>query len=315
MARNKLPRLPKTVVETARLSFEGNIIPHSWYRHVVLASGKPDLPAIIILAEIIYWYRPYEILDEKNGRPRYEKKFKGDMFQSAAGYYEQKFGLTKDQARKALKRLEDLGLIRRELREITQRGVKMNNVMFVEPVPAKIAKITYSELEPEDPGEDSGHVCATCGAPTEPPPSAEAKPEHKPGQSAALIFDYGLKDLNDKQREQISKHLAGVPDAQIILDELNSNVMEGRVKTRKPYISYLKTLINRATGKAVEPFEPTSDLPERRRKAAALQRAHDENERQARERLDQNQAKPAPKKKGPPGGSLKKMLEDAQQDS
>jgi len=301
----KKPRLPKAVEEIARLNFEGNVLPHSWYQHIKLASGKPDLTAMIILSEIIYWYRPYEVLDEGSGKPRYQKKFKGDMFQSAAAYYEQKFGLTKDQARKALKRLDDLGLIRRELREIILRGVKMNNVMFVEPVPANIAKITYSSLaETEAPTDDSAddaavaESCATC-----PLAAAATKPQDTPapiGDAApALIFDYGLKDLTDKQRDQITTHLAGVPDAQAILDELNSNVLEGKVKARKPYISYLKTLIDRATGKAAEAFVPTSNLPERRRKAAALQRSHEANASRAQEQTPA----PAPKSTAKPANT------------
>ena len=277
-------RLPRAVEEIARLNFEGNIIPHSWYQHIKLESGKPDLPAIIILAEIIYWYRPYEVLDESSGQPRYDKKFKGDMFQSAAGYYEQKFGLTKDQARKALKRLEDLGLIRRELREIVQRGVKMNNVMFVEPVTAKIAQITYSAMA----GEDTAEPEETDATATQPENCAVC-PFHKPADSPAptadapaLIFDHALKDLTEPQRAQVSALLAGVPGAQAVLDELNSAVLDKKVKARKPYISYLKTLISRA---ASGEFVPTSDLPERRRKAAAVQQTQATNERRAQEQL------------------------------
>jgi hypothetical protein len=41
MAKNqKAKRLPKVVVEIARLNFEGNVIPHSWYQHIKL-SGLP----------------------------------------------------------------------------------------------------------------------------------------------------------------------------------------------------------------------------------------------------------------------------------
>ena len=102
--------LTSTVIEIGKIHFEGNIIPHQWYQHIVLESGKPDLPAIIILAEIIYWYRPYQTLD-KSGKPLLRKHFDGDMFQCTAAYFESKFGLTKDQVRKALKRLEDAGYI------------------------------------------------------------------------------------------------------------------------------------------------------------------------------------------------------------
>ena len=140
--------LPATVAEIGKIHFEGNIIPHSWYQRIMLESGKPDLPAIIILAEIIYWYRPYQTLD-KRGKPLLRKHFEGDMFQCTAAYFASKFGLTKDQTRKALKRLEDMGYIIREYRSIVQQGILRNNIMFIEPVPLAILAITHpAEVTP-----------------------------------------------------------------------------------------------------------------------------------------------------------------------
>ena len=112
--------LPVTVAEIGKIHFEGNIIPHPWYRHITLESGKPDLPAIIILAEIVYWYRPIQTLD-KRGKPLRCKHFDGDMFQCSAAYFEAKFGFTKTQARRAIARLEEGGLIRREFRDVVIR--------------------------------------------------------------------------------------------------------------------------------------------------------------------------------------------------
>jgi hypothetical protein len=134
--------LPTAVIEIGQIHFGGNIIPHPWYQRITLESGKPDLPAIIILAEIVYWYRPIQTLDQ-DGRPLLGKHFDGDMFQCSAAYYEKKFGLTKDQTRKALKRLEEGGYIHREYRNVVRQGILQNNVMFVEPVPPAILAITY----------------------------------------------------------------------------------------------------------------------------------------------------------------------------
>jgi hypothetical protein len=140
--------LPATVAEIGKIHFEGNIIPHPWYQRITLESGKPDLPAITILAEIVYWYRPYQTLD-KHGKPLLRKHFDGDMFQCTAAYFETKFGLTKDQARKALKRLEDAGYIRREYRSIVQQGILRNNIMFIEPLPLAILAITHPGVTAE----------------------------------------------------------------------------------------------------------------------------------------------------------------------
>ena len=134
--------LPAPVAEIGKIHLTGNIIPHQWYQHITLGSGKPDLPAITILAEIVYRYRPRQTLD-KRGKPLPRKHFDGDMFQCTAAYFEAKFGLTKDQTRKALKRLEDAGYIGREYRDIVQQGILRNCVMFIEPVPRMIRAITH----------------------------------------------------------------------------------------------------------------------------------------------------------------------------
>ena len=61
-------------------------------------------------------------------------------------------GLTKDQTRKALKRIEDAGYIRREYHNIVQQGILRNNIMFIEPLPLAILAITHpgvtAETEP-----------------------------------------------------------------------------------------------------------------------------------------------------------------------
>ena len=137
-----VPPLPRAVAEIGKIHFEGNIIPHPWYQHITLESGKPDLPAIIILAEIIYWYRPIQSLDQ-SGKLILRKRFDSDMFQCSAAYFEAKFGLTKTQARRAIARLEEGGLIRREFRDVVIQGILRNNITFIEPVPLAIMAITH----------------------------------------------------------------------------------------------------------------------------------------------------------------------------
>ncbi len=134
--------LPLAVTEIGKIHFEGNIIPHPWYQRITLESGKPDLPAIIILAEIIYWYRPIQSLDQ-SGKLILRKRFDSDMFQCSAAYFEAKFGFTKTQARRAIARLEEMGLIRREFRDVVIQGILRNNITFIEPVPVAIMAITH----------------------------------------------------------------------------------------------------------------------------------------------------------------------------
>ena len=39
------------------INITGNIIPAVWYRTITKENGKPYLLAIVILADIVYWYR------------------------------------------------------------------------------------------------------------------------------------------------------------------------------------------------------------------------------------------------------------------
>ena len=175
--------LPAAVAEIGKIHFEGNIIPHSWYQRITLESGKPDLPAIILLAEIIYWYRPYQTLD-KRGKPLLRKHFDGDMFQCTAAYFVSKFGLTKDQTRKALKRLEDAGYIRREYRDIVQQGILRNCIMFVEPMPLAILAITHPAVATEATSQP-----AISPSPVGDPPSPVGDPPSPVGDPPSPVGD------------------------------------------------------------------------------------------------------------------------------
>ena len=49
------------------INITGNIIPAVWYRTITKENGKPYLLAIVILADIVYWYRPSEVRDQGTG--------------------------------------------------------------------------------------------------------------------------------------------------------------------------------------------------------------------------------------------------------
>ena len=189
--------LPPAVAEIGKIHFEGNIVPHSWYQQITLESGKPDLPAIVILAEIIYWYRPYQTLT-KGGKPILKKHFDGDMFQCSAAYYEDKFGLTKHQTRKALKRLEDAGYIRREYRDIVQQGILRNCVMFVEPLPLAIMAITHPDRVIE-----TDLAEALIPSPVGDPPSPVGDPPSPVGDPPSPVGDVykGIKTTTEISTE------------------------------------------------------------------------------------------------------------------
>lgn len=129
-----------------RIGITGNVIPNSWYSAITRPNGKPYLNAIVILAEIVYWYRPTETRDEATGRTvEVKAKFKGDMLQRSYGSFAEQFGISKREATNALSALEEMGIVRRHLRNICVRGMTFSNVLFVELVPERLMEVTHQE--------------------------------------------------------------------------------------------------------------------------------------------------------------------------
>ena len=93
----------KAVDAIGQMNFTGNIIPPIWCKKICFANGKPNLNAIIILSDIVYWYRPREIRDENTGAlVGYEKKFKADLLQRSYQSIADQFGISKRQVKDAL---------------------------------------------------------------------------------------------------------------------------------------------------------------------------------------------------------------------
>ena len=65
-------------------------------------------------------------------------------------YVCQQFGLSKKQSRDCLIRLENLGVIRRVLRNVQFSTGMRNNILYIELVPSVLKKITYSDTNSID---------------------------------------------------------------------------------------------------------------------------------------------------------------------
>lgn len=134
------------VDENAKLNISGNVIPQSWYRTIVRDSGKPHLTAIIILADIVYWYKPTEIRDEGTGQViAVKKKFKADLLQRSYQQISEQFGISKKEAPNAIIFLEKLGVVRRVFRTVNINGLVVNNVLFLELIVNRLWQLTYPE--------------------------------------------------------------------------------------------------------------------------------------------------------------------------
>ena len=139
------------------LPITGNIVPSVWCHEIIGENGKPNMNAVMILAEIVYWYRPkVEKTEEEQNDIQLQKKFKADLLQLSYRKIMNKFNLSKDQCKRALDLLENMGLIKRHYRMITaDDGTKFNNVMYIELIAEKIIELTCDETH--DPGVIEPH--------------------------------------------------------------------------------------------------------------------------------------------------------------
>lgn len=161
------------VDEVSEMNFSGNVVPLTWFKTMLGESGKPMLLAIDLLADIVYWYRPKEIRDEGTGDLiGFQKRFKADLLQRSYRQIEQRFVVTRKQARTALDYLCKIGVIRKHLRnELTSDGTPLHNNMYLELVPEKLKELTYPQFdddvplrEPPSANEDTRVVtCKTDG--------------------------------------------------------------------------------------------------------------------------------------------------------
>ncbi len=132
----------------------GNITPISWYRCILTKSGKPDVVAITLLSDIIYWYMPIMTRDEHSGDViGIKQKFKADKLQKTYQEYADIFGFSKSQIKAAMDNLCGQNLITREFRHLkTPSCLPLNNVMFIEPNLDNIVKISNKIRSPQKVG-------------------------------------------------------------------------------------------------------------------------------------------------------------------
>lgn len=137
-----------TVDKMSRLHISGNIIPVTWYKTIRKSTGKPNLNAIIILADIVYWYRPTEVRDEMTGELiGLKKKFRADLLQRSYQQIADQFGITKRDATNAVVELEKLKVVRRVFRTLHVNGQQVPNVLFLDLDVEILELLTYPEQE------------------------------------------------------------------------------------------------------------------------------------------------------------------------
>lgn len=114
----------------------GDIVDPAWHRFLRYPSGKPHSQAVVILARIIYMYRPARenVIDPESGlvtEVRLSQKFKADLWQSSRQSLADIFYFTVREVDSALNTLREIGVIFTELRSMIFSGVKLYNALYI----------------------------------------------------------------------------------------------------------------------------------------------------------------------------------------
>jgi hypothetical protein len=149
-----------TVDAMGQFAMSGNITPMEWYKTILRENGKPYLLAITILSDIVYWFRPTEVRDERTGQViGWRKKFSGDMLQKSYKQYENLFGESRRSIKAAFDALVELGVIIREFRDVKvgeeDSEKVLYNVMFIDLNVERLNELTYPDKKPDGSENDS----------------------------------------------------------------------------------------------------------------------------------------------------------------
>lgn len=133
------------------MTITGNIVPSIWFQTITksdLKHPKPNLLAINILSDIVYWYRPTEVRDETTGALLgYRKKFRADLMQRSYRELSAIYGHSIAAIKDAVVFLENLGVIERVFRTIFAGGSCLNNVMYLSLNVDRLKQLTYPPQE------------------------------------------------------------------------------------------------------------------------------------------------------------------------
>lgn len=215
----------RTCDAMAKLRLQGNIIPKIWHKTIVSEkTGKADLIAINILADIAYWYRPAEDRDELTGAViGYRPKFAADLLQRSYDDLADHFGISKGQAKSAIVRLEQLGVIRRIFRKISVGGILIPNVLFLELNVDRLSELTY-------PNDDDTSAEKTAEE-TVSSDRGVSKKSHTPINFSSTPLAENLQ-TNTKNTTKISTATSSeiTPSLQRVSDGLSDSVSAERVQ-------------------------------------------------------------------------------------
>ena len=185
------------------VNITGNLVPLAWCHKIVGKNGKANSNAIIILSELLYWYRPKTVQDDEDpGSMKLQKKFKADLLQLSYEQLEQRVNLSRDQCKRALKQLERMGLIKRHYRTIPlQYGRRLNNVMYIELFTDRLLELTNEDAG--DPRWIKPH--RVCDKTDEPYVNNCTAGQIKPMTNTENTTEITNKDYNSIYQEEVER--------------------------------------------------------------------------------------------------------------
>ena len=106
-----------------------NLIPHFWNYKIVDKEGSPDLPCIMILSEIFGWFRSLSESRTYSSTSRALPELVDGQLAISYDYLADKLNFQKERIRRKLVKLEDLGVLSRDIRNIAlEDGSRINQL-------------------------------------------------------------------------------------------------------------------------------------------------------------------------------------------
>jgi len=106
-----------------------NLVPHFWNYKIVDKEGSPDLPCIMILSEIFGWFRSLSESRTYSSTSRALPELVDGQLAISYDYLADKLNFQKERIRRKLVKLEDLGILSRDIRNIAlEDGSRINQL-------------------------------------------------------------------------------------------------------------------------------------------------------------------------------------------
>ncbi|MDP4708754.1 MAG: hypothetical protein NWS20_01955 [Rickettsiaceae bacterium] len=106
-----------------------NLVPHFWNYKIVDKEGSPDLPCIMILSEIFGWFRNLSESQIYYSTGRALPELVDGQLAISYDYLAEKLNFQKERIRRKLVKLEELGILARDIRNISlEDGSRINQL-------------------------------------------------------------------------------------------------------------------------------------------------------------------------------------------